>query len=51
MTVEFEIEGQKFLVLNGGPIFKFNEAISFQGVLRDARRSGLLLGKTLRRWR
>ena len=30
MTVEFEIEGQKFLALNGGPIFKFNEAISFQ---------------------
>jgi predicted 3-demethylubiquinone-9 3-methyltransferase (glyoxalase superfamily) len=30
MTVEFETEGQKFLALNGGPIFKFNEAISFQ---------------------
>lgn len=30
MTVEFEIEGQEFLGLNGGPIFKFNEAISFQ---------------------
>ena len=30
MTVEFEIEGKKFLALNGGPIFKFNEAISFQ---------------------
>jgi predicted 3-demethylubiquinone-9 3-methyltransferase (glyoxalase superfamily) len=30
MTAEFEIEGQKFLALNGGPIFKFNEAISFQ---------------------
>jgi predicted 3-demethylubiquinone-9 3-methyltransferase (glyoxalase superfamily) len=30
MTIEFEIEGQKFLALNGGPIFKFNEAISFQ---------------------
>jgi predicted 3-demethylubiquinone-9 3-methyltransferase (glyoxalase superfamily) len=30
MTVEFEIEGQEFLALNGGPIFKFNEAISFQ---------------------
>jgi predicted 3-demethylubiquinone-9 3-methyltransferase (glyoxalase superfamily) len=30
MTVEFEIAGQKFLALNGGPIFKFNEAISFQ---------------------
>ena len=29
-TVEFEIEGQGFIALNGGPIFKFNEAISFQ---------------------
>jgi predicted 3-demethylubiquinone-9 3-methyltransferase (glyoxalase superfamily) len=29
MTVEFTIEGQKFVGLNGGPIFKFNEAISF----------------------
>ena len=29
-TVEFEIEGQGFVALNGGPIFKFNEAISFQ---------------------
>ena len=30
MTVDFEIEGQRFVALNGGPIFKFNEAISFQ---------------------
>lgn len=30
MTIEFEIEGQKFIALNGGPVFKFNEAISFQ---------------------
>jgi predicted 3-demethylubiquinone-9 3-methyltransferase (glyoxalase superfamily) len=30
MTIDFEIEGQKFLALNGGPLFKFNEAISFQ---------------------
>jgi predicted 3-demethylubiquinone-9 3-methyltransferase (glyoxalase superfamily) len=30
MTIDFEIESQKFLALNGGPIFKFNEAISFQ---------------------
>jgi predicted 3-demethylubiquinone-9 3-methyltransferase (glyoxalase superfamily) len=30
MTIDFEIEGQKFVGLNGGPIFKFNEAISFQ---------------------
>jgi predicted 3-demethylubiquinone-9 3-methyltransferase (glyoxalase superfamily) len=29
MTIEFEIEGQNFTALNGGPIFKFNEAISF----------------------
>lgn len=29
MTVEFELNGQKFLALNGGPIFKFNEAVSF----------------------
>jgi predicted 3-demethylubiquinone-9 3-methyltransferase (glyoxalase superfamily) len=30
MTVEFEIEGQEFVALNGGTQFKFNEAISFQ---------------------
>ncbi len=30
MTVLFEIAGQPFTALNGGPIFKFNEAISFQ---------------------
>ena len=29
MTVEFELEGQQFSGLNGGPIFNFNEAISF----------------------
>jgi predicted 3-demethylubiquinone-9 3-methyltransferase (glyoxalase superfamily) len=30
MTVEFELDGQKFLALNGGPEFTFSEAISFQ---------------------
>ena len=30
MTVEFELEGQKFLALNGGPQFKFDEAVSIQ---------------------
>lgn len=30
MTVEFELDGQPFTALNGGPAFKFNEAISFQ---------------------
>jgi predicted 3-demethylubiquinone-9 3-methyltransferase (glyoxalase superfamily) len=29
MTVTFEIEGQEFLALNGGPIFQFTEAVSF----------------------
>ena len=30
MTVEFELDGQKLVALNGGPDFTFNEAISFQ---------------------
>lgn len=30
MTVDFELDGQTFTALNGGPIFTFNEAISFQ---------------------
>ena len=29
LTIEFELEGQKFTALNGGPVFKFNESISF----------------------
>src|ERR671931_489603 len=29
MTVTFELEGQRFMALNGGPIFKFSQAISF----------------------
>ena len=29
MTIEFELEGQRFVGLNGGPMFKFTEAISF----------------------
>ena len=30
MTVEFELNGQSFTALNGGPHFKFNEAVSLQ---------------------
>jgi predicted 3-demethylubiquinone-9 3-methyltransferase (glyoxalase superfamily) len=30
LTVSFELNGQTFTTLNGGPAFKFNEAISFQ---------------------
>lgn len=29
MTVEFQLDGQEFVALNGGPQFKFTEAISF----------------------
>ncbi len=30
LTVDFEIDGQAFTAMNGGPAFKFNEAVSFQ---------------------
>ena len=29
LTVAFELDGQKFTALNGGPVFKFTEAVSF----------------------
>jgi predicted 3-demethylubiquinone-9 3-methyltransferase (glyoxalase superfamily) len=29
LTIEFEVEGQKFTALNGGPQFQFNESVSF----------------------
>ncbi len=30
LTVAFELDGQQFTALNGGPVFKFTEAVSFQ---------------------
>jgi predicted 3-demethylubiquinone-9 3-methyltransferase (glyoxalase superfamily) len=35
MTVNFELNGQEFLALNGGPEFSFSEAISFQVFCKD----------------
>lgn len=35
MTVSFELDGQKFVALNGGPEFTFSEAISFQIACRS----------------
>lgn len=35
MTVEFTLNGVEFLALNGGPHFKFNEAVSLQVFCRD----------------
>ena len=35
MTVEFSLDGQKYVGLNGGPQFPFTEAISFQIICAD----------------
>lgn len=35
MTVEFTLEGQPLVALNGGPIYKFNEAVSFVVECKD----------------
>ncbi len=35
LTVEFELNGMKFTALNGGPHFKFNEALSLQIMCKD----------------
>ena len=37
LTVAFELEGQPFTALNGGPIFKFSEAISLQIFVEDQK--------------
>ena len=49
LTVEFQLGGQTFVALNGGPHFKFTEAISFVVNCQIAGRSRYLLGKTLGR--
>jgi predicted 3-demethylubiquinone-9 3-methyltransferase (glyoxalase superfamily) len=35
LTIEFELDRQAFTALNGGPLFKFNEAVSFQVACRS----------------
>ncbi|HSE68580.1 MAG TPA: VOC family protein [Gemmatimonadales bacterium] len=37
MTVAFELDGQQFTALNGGPVFKFNEAVSFQIMCKNQK--------------
>jgi predicted 3-demethylubiquinone-9 3-methyltransferase (glyoxalase superfamily) len=37
MTIDFEVNGQKFTALNGGPLFKFNEAISIMVTCEDQK--------------
>jgi len=47
MTVSFELDGQTFTGLNGGPMFKFSEAISFQ-VNCQIRKKSTTSGATCR---
>jgi predicted 3-demethylubiquinone-9 3-methyltransferase (glyoxalase superfamily) len=35
MTVEFDLDGQRFVGINGGPEFTFSEAVSFQITCQD----------------
>ena len=35
LTVLFELQGQEFMALNGGPLFKFSEAVSFMVMCED----------------
>jgi predicted 3-demethylubiquinone-9 3-methyltransferase (glyoxalase superfamily) len=37
LTVAFDLDGQPFTALNGGPIFKFNEALSLQVMCDDQK--------------
>lgn len=45
MTIEFEILGQRFLALNGGPIFKLSEAVSFIVDCKDQEEVDYYWGK------
>ena len=45
MTVEFQLHGQTFVALNGGPHFKFTEAISFVVNCQTQEEVGCVLGK------
>ena len=45
MTVSFELDGQEFVALNGGPEFTFNEAISFQVSCKNQEEVDMFWGK------
>ena len=51
MTASFVLDGQEFIALNGGPHFKFTEAISFLVEMRHSGGGRRLLGEALRRRR
>ena|SRR5437879_3744550 len=45
MTIDFELDGQKFMALNGGPFFKFNEAISLMIYCSDQKEANYFYDK------
>jgi len=45
MTVTFQLEGQEFMALNGGPMFKFTEAVSFMVHCKTQEEVDRLWGK------
>src|SRR5262249_60662759 len=45
LTVEFELNGQTFTALNGGPVFKFHEAGPFQGRCGPREEGGFYWGE------
>jgi predicted 3-demethylubiquinone-9 3-methyltransferase (glyoxalase superfamily) len=47
MTVQFELDGQEFIAMNGGPQFKFTEAISLAIACKDQKEIDYYWGKLL----
>ena len=45
MVVDFELDGHRFTALNGGPEFKFNEAVSFEILCDDQQEIDYYWGK------
>lgn len=50
MTIEFQLNGQEFIALNGGPDFRFTEAISFAVSCKTQQELDELWEKTLCWW-
>jgi predicted 3-demethylubiquinone-9 3-methyltransferase (glyoxalase superfamily) len=47
MTIEFELDGQRMIALNGGPVFKFTEAISLVVDCKDQKEVDHYWGRLL----
>jgi predicted 3-demethylubiquinone-9 3-methyltransferase (glyoxalase superfamily) len=49
MTVDWELDGERFIGINGGPNFKLEEAVSFSTICGDQAEGRPLLGAPGRR--